>query len=85
MEHSKSWYGKVFGAPVVFEDSDAAASGFDNAMVNLLRRPAASELIAPANVARGRSGSNFQLTIWVDDADLVCTTLHERGVVLLNG
>jgi uncharacterized glyoxalase superfamily protein PhnB len=33
----------------------------------------------------GRAGSRFQLTIWVDDADAVCTELASRGVSLLNG
>ena len=31
------------------------------------------------------SGLAFQLTIWVDDVDAVCTELASRGITLLNG
>jgi lactoylglutathione lyase len=53
--------------------------------VNLLDSRAAPELIGPAHVAPAESGSRFQLTIWVDDTDAVCTDLGSRGIELLNG
>ena len=85
VQRSKSWYEDVFGLPLVFQDNDSAAFKFDNMILNLLRIPAAHELIAPAVVAARQSGSYSQLTIWVDDADMACAELRQRGVVLLNG
>ena len=54
-------------------------------IVNLLKLPAARDLIDPGAVATPEAGSRFQLTIWVDDADAVCEELATRGVELLNG
>jgi uncharacterized glyoxalase superfamily protein PhnB len=54
-------------------------------IVNLLKFPAAHQLIEPATVAAPDAGSAFQLTIWVEDADAVCEQLRSRGVELLNG
>lgn len=85
VQRSKAFYGKVFGGSKVYEDESAVAFKFDNLIVNLLVTGAAHELIEPATVAGPESGSRFQLTIWVDDADAVCTELASRGVELLNG
>ena len=82
---SQSFYEEVFGLSVIWEDEDSAASKFENTIVNLLRMPAARELIEPGAVASREAGSRFQLTIWVDDADTVCAELATRGVELLNG
>ncbi|HVA32248.1 MAG TPA: VOC family protein [Gaiellaceae bacterium] len=82
---SKSFYEKVFDAPVVHEDEVSAVFKLENTIVNLLEARAAHELIAPAPVGARESGARFQLTIWVDDADAVCTELAARGVELLNG
>ena len=82
---SQSFYEEVFGLPVIWEDEDSAAFKFENTIVNLLRMPAARELIEPGAVASREAGSRFQLTIWVDDADTVCAELATRGVELLNG
>lgn len=82
---SKAFYDKVFDAPTVYEDDKSVAFKFENTIVNLLARPAAHELVEPATVAGSDAGSSFQLTVWVDDADAVCTELVKRGVELLNG
>ena len=82
---SQSFYEEVFGLSVIWEDEDSAAFKFENTIVNLLRIPAARELIEPGAVASREAGSRFQLTIWVDDADTVCAELATRGVELLNG
>jgi lactoylglutathione lyase len=82
---SQTFYEEVFGLPAIWEDEDSAAFKFDNTIVNLLRVPAAQELIDPAAVATREGGSRFQLTIWVDDTDAACTELATRGVDLLNG
>jgi catechol 2,3-dioxygenase-like lactoylglutathione lyase family enzyme len=84
-QRSKAFYERVFELSTVYEDEDAAAFKFENTIVNLLRLPAARELVAPGTVAAGGGGSSFQLTIWVDDADAVCDELARRGVALLNG
>jgi catechol 2,3-dioxygenase-like lactoylglutathione lyase family enzyme len=85
LDRSKAWYQDVFDRPVVYEDDASVVIKFDNTIVNLLMMPAAHELIAPAAVADRGTGSRFQLTIWVDDADAACAALHQRGVVLVNG
>jgi lactoylglutathione lyase len=84
-KRSKSFYEQVFDTQAVYEDDDAATFKLENLLVNLLRTPAARELIDPAAVAAQEAGSRFQLTIWVDDADGVCAELATRGVELLNG
>ena len=82
---SRAFYKQVFDLPPIYEDDDSAAFRFETTIVNLLRLPAAQELIEPAAVADRDSGSRFQLTIWIDDADAVCSELAARGVQLLNG
>jgi lactoylglutathione lyase len=82
---SQSFYEKVFDLSAIWEDEDSAAFSFENTIVNLLRIGAARSLIDPAAVASQETGSRFQLTIWVNDADAVSTHLTTRGVELLNG
>jgi lactoylglutathione lyase len=82
---SKSFYQDVFGLAPIYEDEDAVAFGFENMVVNLLKTPAAHELIDPAPVASREAGSRFQLTIGVTDTDAACKELATRGVSLLNG
>jgi catechol 2,3-dioxygenase-like lactoylglutathione lyase family enzyme len=84
-QRSKAFYEQVFGAKAVYEDEDAVAFGFENMVVNLLRGPAAHELIAPAPVGGADAARRFQLTIWVEDTDAVCEQLAAHGVELLNG
>ena len=85
LERSKSFYQDVFGLPVVFEDQNSAVFKFGATVINLLKIPAARELIEPGTVASREAGSRFQLTIDVDDVDAVCAELARRGVTLLNG
>jgi catechol 2,3-dioxygenase-like lactoylglutathione lyase family enzyme len=82
---SKAFYEQAFAAPVVYEDESSVAFQFENTIVNLLARPAAPELITPETVGDPDSGSRFQLTIWVEDANAVVAELADRGVELLNG
>jgi lactoylglutathione lyase len=84
-QRSKSFYQDVFDLSPIYEDEDSAAFGFENLIVNLLKMPAARDLIDPGAVADAEAGSRFQLTVWVNDADAVCADLTERGVKLLNG
>ena len=82
---SQAFYTEVFERPVIWEDEDSAVFQFENTIVNLLKIPAARELIEPGAVADRETGSRFQLTIWVDDADAVGAELATHGVELLNG
>ena len=82
---SKDFYGSVFDLAPIHEDADAVAFRFENMIVNLLRRSAAGELIEPATVGQSGTGSSFQLTVWVEDADAMCADLADRGVTPLNG
>ena len=84
-QRSKSYYQRVFDVAAIYEDEDATAFRFDNMIVNLLRFSAARGLIGPGAVAAPQTGSSFQLTIWVEDTDAVCSDLATRGVELLNG
>src|SRR5437762_8853424 len=59
---SQSFYGEVFDLSAIYEDEDSAGFKFDNTIINLLRIPAARELIDPGAVASREAGSRFQLT-----------------------
>ena len=85
LEQSKTFYQQVFGLHVVYEDPNSAVFRFDNTVINLLKVPAAHELIAPAAVGGPEAGARTQFTIGVDDVDAVCAELATRGVALLNG
>jgi lactoylglutathione lyase len=82
---SQSFYQEVFDLQVIWEDEDSAAFRFENTIVNLLKIPAARDLIEPGSVAGREAGSRFMLTIWADDADAVSAELATHGVELLNG
>jgi catechol 2,3-dioxygenase-like lactoylglutathione lyase family enzyme len=84
-QRSKAFYEQIFGAKLVYEDEDAVAFEFENMVVNMLRVPAAHELIAPAPVGDAEAPRRFQLTIGVEDTDAVCEQLAASGVELLNG
>lgn len=84
-KRSKAFYEQVFEVPVIYEDESSAAFQFENAIVNLLARPAANELIEPAAVGGPDAGARFQFTIWVENANAACEELASRGVALLNG
>ncbi len=85
LERSKSFYQDVFGLPVHFEDENSAVFKLDNTVINLLRIPAARDLIGPGTVAGREAGARFQFTIGVDDVDEASAELGRRGVELLNG
>jgi lactoylglutathione lyase len=82
---AKSFYQDVFGVDVIFEDASSACVKFDHLFVNLLHVSAAEELVEPGVVANPTAGSRFQLSIWVDDVDVVGADLEKRGVKLLTG
>ena len=71
---ARQFYLKVFGLPVIFEDSNSAVFKFGNTLINLLKISEAGELIEPANVASREAGFAC-FTINVDDVDAMCTEL----------
>jgi catechol 2,3-dioxygenase-like lactoylglutathione lyase family enzyme len=85
LEGARTFYQDVFGLPVFYEDDDSAVFDFGNTIINLLKEEPAEELIAPALVADKATGARMQLTLEVDDVDLMCEELAKKGVVLLNG
>ncbi|MES2093044.1 MAG: VOC family protein [Actinomycetota bacterium] len=85
LEATKTFYSRVFGLDILFEDEDSTVFRFDNTMINLLKTSAAHGLIEPASVASAVTGSRLQLSLDVDDVDAVCAELTGRGVRLLNG
>jgi catechol 2,3-dioxygenase-like lactoylglutathione lyase family enzyme len=85
LQRSRSFYADVFGLPLIFEDENSAVFRLDNTGINLLRIPAARELVSPGTVASPDSGARSVFTIEVDDVDEVCAELAKHGVELLNG
>ena len=85
LEQTKLFYRDALGMSVDFEDENSAVFRFENTLINLLKIPAARDLIEPGVVASPGAGSRFQLTIPVDDVDSACAELKARGVELLNG
>lgn len=85
LEAAKEFYVRVFDLSPVFEDEDSAVYEFGTMMVNLLKAPAATELINPAPVAPPEAGARFQFTLLVADVDAACADLAACGVALLNG
>jgi catechol 2,3-dioxygenase-like lactoylglutathione lyase family enzyme len=85
LERSKAFYQDVFGLAVLFEDGNSAVFKLGETIINLLRIPAAHELIEPAKVADREAGARYQLTVEVGNVDETCAELARRGVTLLNG
>jgi lactoylglutathione lyase len=85
VERTKRYYERVFDIQAIYEDENSVAFQFDNIVVNMLRSAAAHELIEPAVVADQESGTRFQLTIWVNDAEATYAELSSRGADFING
>ena len=82
---AKQFYQQVFGLPVDYADDNSTVFKFGNTLINLLKTTAASELVAPAQIADRDAGHRFVFTMMVDDVDALCAELTARGVKLLNG
>ena len=85
LDEAKAFYQRVFGLRLLFDDQDSAGFTFGGTVLNLLKRPAARELIAPAHVANRQAGARSQFTIFVEDVDGRCEHLRKAGVQILNG
>jgi catechol 2,3-dioxygenase-like lactoylglutathione lyase family enzyme len=82
---SRAFYETVFGQPLAFSDDVSAAFRFGDLIVNLLEEPAGASMIEPVPLAPRQAGTRAQLSIFVDDVDVVCAELESKGVALLNG
>ena len=56
LDRSKRFYQDAFGLPVAWEDDNSAVIKFENTIINLLKIPAARELIEPGTVAGPQAG-----------------------------
>lgn len=82
---ARDFYKRVFELKPVFEDDNSCVFKIGSVLINLLKTDAAHELVAPGEVASPKTGSRAVYTIHVDDVDLLCEKLSDRGVRLLNG
>ena len=82
---TRSFYAKVFGRKVVYEDAVSAVFAFDGLMINLLQIAEAPKLIEPVKVAERSAGQRLMFTVRVPDVDESCKELAALGVPLLNG
>ncbi|QXC61073.1 VOC family protein [Aquihabitans sp. G128] len=85
LEATDRFYREVFGLEPVFGDDASSVFRFGEALINLLRREAAPELVDPAPIAPVDAGVRSVMTVQVDDVDAWCARLRDRGVELLNG
>lgn len=85
IDATKAFYRLVFNAEEVFGDAVSAVLQFDGAMLNLLAREQAPELVTPVAVGVAGAGPRMMFTVKVDDVDAECATLASKGVTLLNG
>jgi catechol 2,3-dioxygenase-like lactoylglutathione lyase family enzyme len=77
---SKAFYASLFGVTPVNEDEVSVAFRFGETVINLLHRGSADEIVAPDRVGARGDGSNFQLTVWLDDLAAIAADLTRRGV-----
>jgi len=77
---SKVFYANLFGVSPINEDEVSVAFRFGETVINLLNRGSAEEIVAPDRVGARGAGSQFQLTVWLDDVDAVAAELRRRGI-----
>jgi catechol 2,3-dioxygenase-like lactoylglutathione lyase family enzyme len=77
---SKAFYATLFGVAPINEDDVSAALRFGETVINLLHRDSAHEIVAPDRVGARGEGSQFQLTVWLDDLDAAVAELRRHGI-----
>jgi catechol 2,3-dioxygenase-like lactoylglutathione lyase family enzyme len=87
MDTSNDFYGGKLGLALVFSDEVSAVYKCGQTLINLLAASAAKELVAPASIATGGTGSGVGAvyTLRVADVDGVVAELTIAGVEILNG
>jgi uncharacterized glyoxalase superfamily protein PhnB len=82
---ARDFYSRVFDVEPVLEEGDSVVFRTGSTLINLLRVPAADELVRPAVVGSTEAGVRAVYTIEVADVDAVVAGLRERSIELLNG
>ena len=83
---SKEFYERIFDVVGVDEGHGTVIFQFGNLFLRLLSRgEAESEMLGQVSVADPGAGTSVQLGFAVDDADVFCTALSERGVSIVYG
>ena len=77
---SKKFYANLFGVTPINEDEVSVAFRFGETVINLLHRGSAGEIVAPDRVGTRGDGSQFQLTVWLDDVAAITAELRRRGI-----
>lgn len=77
---SKKFYANLFGVTPINEDDVSVAFRFGETVINLLHRGSATEIVAPDRVGVRGDGSQFQLTVWLDDVAAIAAELGRRGI-----
>ena len=77
---SKKFYANLFGVTPINEDDVSVAFRFGETVINLLDRGNAAEIVAPDRVGARGEGSQFQLTVWLDDVEAIAEELRRRGI-----
>jgi lactoylglutathione lyase len=84
-QRSKAFYQRVLDGEPIYEDGDAATFRLGGALVNLLRRSEATELVEPAAVGEPGAGPTVLPTLDAVDVDAAVAALRSRGIEILNG
>ena len=77
---SKTFYANLFGVTPINEDQVSVAFRFGETVINLLHRGSANEIVSPDRVGARGEGSQFQLTVWLDDVAAIAAELRHRGI-----
>jgi catechol 2,3-dioxygenase-like lactoylglutathione lyase family enzyme len=85
LDAAREFYGRAFGIPEHYFSGDSAVFEVGGLLINLLRVDKGPELLDPVPVAPPDSGVRMQVTVIVDDVDVVAAELGRRGVELLRG
>jgi len=82
LESSKVFYGKKFGLPVGYEDSDSVVFDCGNVGINLRSRSSARRSFDATGLLGTYTVPSMQVTIDVDDLDVACADLSRRGMTM---
>jgi lactoylglutathione lyase len=85
-QRSKEFYEHVFELAAVDEGHGTVILKLDNLFLRLLKRDEAEhEMLGQVPLAGPHSGASVQLAIRVEDVDLLCAELAERGAPIVYG
>jgi lactoylglutathione lyase len=85
LDVAREFYGRAFELREHYYSGDSAVYRVGDLLINLLEVDKGPGLLDPVPVAPPESGVRMQLTVPVDDVDVVAAGLVARGVELLRG